>query len=147
MLYCLSTGMKYMRGRVLVWLQRVINLTHLSLWCYIRPDSRLPPSQWKTSLQSNVVSHWLGTNLESALCYAMTCPIGLQDDMILLYSNTNDESAHICKWYFEVLIFPYDEHMSDIQSFVNDINVCIVFQNYNKTKIPSTKLCGIFFWS
>ena len=32
-------------------------------------DSRLAPSQWETSLQSNAVSHWLGANLESALCY------------------------------------------------------------------------------
>ena len=30
-------------------------------------DSRLAPSQWDTSLQSNAVSHWLGANLESAL--------------------------------------------------------------------------------
>ena len=30
-------------------------------------DSRFAPSQWETSLQSNAVSHWLGTNLESAL--------------------------------------------------------------------------------
>ena len=28
-----------------------------------RADSRLSPSQWETSLQSNAVSHWLGTNL------------------------------------------------------------------------------------
>ena len=33
----------------------------------IRADCRLAPSQWETSLQSNAVSHWLGTNLESAL--------------------------------------------------------------------------------
>ena len=32
-----------------------------------RADSRLAPSQWETSLQSNAVSHWLGANLESAL--------------------------------------------------------------------------------
>ena len=32
-----------------------------------RADSRLVPSQWVTSLQSNAISHWLGTNLESAL--------------------------------------------------------------------------------
>ena len=30
-------------------------------------DSRLAPSQWETSLQSNAVSHWLGPNLESTL--------------------------------------------------------------------------------
>ena len=29
-------------------------------------DSRFAPSQWEMSLQSNAVSHWLGTNLESA---------------------------------------------------------------------------------
>ena len=28
-----------------------------------RADSRLAPSQWETSLQSNAVSHWLGANL------------------------------------------------------------------------------------
>ena len=33
-----------------------------------RADSRLAPSQWETSLQSNAVSHWLGVNLESVLC-------------------------------------------------------------------------------
>ena len=33
----------------------------------LRADSRLAPSQWETPLQSNVVSHWLGANLESAL--------------------------------------------------------------------------------
>ena len=32
-----------------------------------RADSRLALWQWETSLQSNAVSHWLGTNLESAL--------------------------------------------------------------------------------
>ena len=32
-----------------------------------RADSRLVPSQWETSLQSNAVSHWLGASLESGL--------------------------------------------------------------------------------
>ena len=36
-----------------------------------RADSRLVPSQWETSLQSNAISHWLGANLESAL---LQCP-------------------------------------------------------------------------
>ena len=34
-----------------------------------RANSRLAPSQWETSLLSNAVSHWLGTNLEAALIY------------------------------------------------------------------------------
>ena len=29
-----------------------------------RDDSRLAPSQWETSLQSNTVSHWLGAKVE-----------------------------------------------------------------------------------
>ena len=33
-----------------------------------RADSRLVPSQWETSLQSNVISHWLGADPESAVC-------------------------------------------------------------------------------
>ena len=36
-------------------------------WMHIRADSRLAPSQWETSLQSNTISHWLVANLESAL--------------------------------------------------------------------------------
>ena len=39
------------------------------------PHSRLAPSQWETSLQSNAVSHWLGANLESVLITSPhTCP-------------------------------------------------------------------------
>ena len=40
-----------------------------SLMVLQRADYRLAPSHWETSLQSNVVSHWLGTNLESALLH------------------------------------------------------------------------------
>ena len=32
-----------------------------------RADSRFAPSQWQTVLLCNDVSHWLGTNLESAM--------------------------------------------------------------------------------
>ena len=31
-------------------------------------DTRCAPSQWETALLCNDVSHWLGANLESALC-------------------------------------------------------------------------------
>ena len=41
-------------------------LTMNYLYLY-RADSRFAPSQWETSLQSNAVSHWLGSSLESAL--------------------------------------------------------------------------------
>ena len=46
-----------------------------------RANSRLVPSQWETSLQSNAVSHWLGANLKSSLNWLpgdmqshQTCP-------------------------------------------------------------------------
>ena len=32
-----------------------------------RADARFAPSQWETALPCNDISHWLGTNLESAL--------------------------------------------------------------------------------
>ena len=35
-----------------------------------RAASRFAPSQWEMSLQSNILSHWLGANLESALFYS-----------------------------------------------------------------------------
>ena len=45
-----------------------------------RPDYKLAPSQWETSLQSNAVSHWLGTTLESALIIVPTdCGMPLCD--------------------------------------------------------------------
>ena len=36
---------------------------------FSKAGSKLAPSQWATSLQSNTVSHWLGANLESTLCW------------------------------------------------------------------------------
>ena len=53
----------------------IINLACILKVCIIdyiysrvfQADSRFAPSQWETSLLSNVVSHWLGVNLESAL--------------------------------------------------------------------------------
>ena len=45
------------------------NDTNGNTLCCFRADSRLAPSQWEMSLQSNAVSHWLGANLESALLF------------------------------------------------------------------------------
>ena len=46
----------------------------MKLYDVSRADSRFAPSQWETSLQSNAVSHWLGANLESALCESTDVP-------------------------------------------------------------------------
>ena len=58
--------------------KRNINIyTQLISYHLFRANSRLALSHWETSLQSNDVSHWLGTNLESALSLdsEMTCDI------------------------------------------------------------------------
>ena len=53
----------------LTWLIQTNRSQHFAtLWIY-RTDSRLAPSEWETSLQSNAVSHWLDANIESALIY------------------------------------------------------------------------------
>ena len=50
--------------------------TEISQWTKsIIMDSRFAPSQWETSLQSNVVSRRLGANLESALWRTSTQPL------------------------------------------------------------------------
>ena len=43
-----------------------------------RADSRIVPSQWEKSLQSNGVSHWMAANLESAL---------ITDMILITYTN------------------------------------------------------------
>ena len=48
------------------------HLLSFRILVYSRADSRLAPSQWETSLQSNTVAHWLDANLESAL-YSVSC--------------------------------------------------------------------------
>ena len=40
-----------------------------------RADSRFAPSQWETALLCNAVSHWLGTNLESALLITVSADV------------------------------------------------------------------------
>ena len=55
--------------------------------CSIRADSRLAPSQWETSLQSNAISHWLGANLESALS-------------ILIGRSSKTTDNYFCKMWF-----------------------------------------------
>ena len=51
----------------------VINLLHITSLentnVINKADSRLVPRQWETSLQSNAVSHWIGSNLQSTLIH------------------------------------------------------------------------------
>ena len=50
-----------------------------------RAYARFAPSQLETSLQSNTVSHWLGTNLESALLYYDTTWCALDNKQSIFF--------------------------------------------------------------
>ena len=67
---CLSACLP-LKVNILQSCQTVIHVFHVRDSCS-RADSRFAPSQWETPLQSNGVSHWLGANLESALCSVHT---------------------------------------------------------------------------
>ena len=54
----------------------------ISLSSIMIADSRLAPSQWETSLQSNIVSHWLDPILESALWFDYVWWNVFQDPML-----------------------------------------------------------------
>ena len=87
-----------------------------------RADSRLAPSQWETSLQSNVVFHWMGANLESALTYMnkslmnietrptewMTCFRQKHYMKILLHDQTFKFSLIVrivvCEWAWQLAV-------------------------------------------
>ena len=64
---------------------------------HYKADSRLAPSQWETSLQSNAVSHWLGANLESAL------PYGHVKSHLELKTETHGSpsQSYVCCEYFK----------------------------------------------
>ena len=51
----------------LLWRGIAHNMVKVKCRSFFKAESRLAPSQWETSLQSNAVSQWLGTNVESAL--------------------------------------------------------------------------------
>ena len=72
------------------WNSRAFSTGVSTVWALSilnRADSRFVPSQWETSLQSNTVSHWLGTNLESALLY--TVPLCMSTHNIICIPQRN----------------------------------------------------------
>ena len=66
----------------------------------IKADSRLAPSQRKTSLQNNTVSHWMGANLESALSMYLFSYIA-QFFCALLCENEKKNDNFMCLLEFE----------------------------------------------
>ena len=78
-----------------------------------RAASMFAPSQWQTSLRSNVVSHWLSSNLESAqdfinniLCCIETFweLIGSNGDCIYSFLNCNTCGSQCKKHYNDVIM-------------------------------------------
>ena len=75
-----------------------------------RADSRFAPSQWKTLLQSNVVSHWPGASLESALMFKYLLQIEFLStcEIVLRWMPQNyfDDKSALVKvlmaWYHQV---------------------------------------------
>ena len=68
------------------------------LCCFLhiyRADSRLAPSQWEMSLQSNAISHLRGANLESALY--MFSDINYSSAGRWIFHATNTQSLFIIK--------------------------------------------------
>ena len=81
-----------------------------SSW-YHRADSRFAPSQWEMALLCTDVSHWLSTNLESALYQHCphwelgTCPMLCQYSTVgssyfmLIFLRSKDHSGHgLSQW-------------------------------------------------
>ena len=78
LIVCLDNGLPSVRHQAIiytmltfhqynyVYMNISISMLHFSVW-KISDDSRFAPSQWEKALLCNDFSHWLGTNLESAL--------------------------------------------------------------------------------
>ena len=74
----------------------------VNIWngiCACRAVSRFMPSQWETSLQSNAVSHWLGTNRGSPLAWRTAFVFnwlidGLEKQLKFLRQKMSDCRGH-----------------------------------------------------
>ena len=83
-------------------------------------DSRFAPSQWETALLCNDVSHWLGTNLESALYMSYSC--------VSLHRLTHwcKDSMVVCRQHFQMSfrewkLLYFDHDFTDVCSQGNDV--------------------------
>ena len=65
-------------------LQNATNMLCAAVFSVVnfKTDSRHSPSQWKMSLQSNIVSHWLWANLESTLILVISTDLALPQVLV-----------------------------------------------------------------
>ena len=66
---------------------------HPAVHWWFRADSRFAPSQWEMSLQSKTVSHWLGTNLVSALVVTQLCVLNIYQILISKHNTLREHPA------------------------------------------------------
>ena len=96
---------------IIIWMRAKLNLHQSSISIdsihVPRADSRLAPSQWETSLQCNAVSHWLGANLESALCvfFSIQYPIVFSRTWAQVWTSSRIQSQYLMSW--RVTRWPY----------------------------------------
>ena len=65
----------------------------------IRADSRLAPSQWEMSVQSNAISHWMGANLESTWIYQLSIHHDFCTALTMMTSSNGNifrVTGHLC---------------------------------------------------
>ena len=114
--------------------------------CYnIRVDSRLAPSQWETSLQRNIVSHWLSANLESALNFGCTKTFSaklIPQEISLAFCNpiklsANKKRGYKCNAFFHWLLLKRNSYHFDkifiavcTSSCQNDNFLCSQWWNF-----------------
>ena len=81
-----------------------------------RADPRLVLNQWEMSLQSNAVSHWLITNLESALS-SLFFAVGITQALFLYHKTPlffpNQNVIHCLNPYFPALLLVAAWHSGD----------------------------------
>ena len=81
-----------------------------------RADSRLAPSRWETSLQSNAVSHWLRENLQLALQICICLSPSLQQAQLWWQNWTRHDD--VIKWKHFPRYWPFVRgiHRSPVNS-------------------------------
>ena len=121
---------------------RRFDVWHIGKLMIIRANSRLAPSQWDTSLQSNAVSHWLGAKLESPLIM-----YGLEGQIVYALTRTDAnkyqnvtlasaEIVHHTSKYIMVFLIWHSEVINDDEKTISDsvshvLCLCSVYDGAN----------------
>ena len=118
------------------------------LLCIIRAYSRPAHSQWETSLQSNVVSHWLGSNLESTLIMlqgliATATPVKLKLVHVVYAVACYIYSCQQWQFPADRLVFYISSHIqTQCRLYPSRTMPCHSARDYPTSIFPSCNKCG-----